>query len=219
MKWFGVFVVSAGQRLVYFPGIAEEYRYTHTSKGQGRITPRAFRLDHVSLDPLRDHWHMTTHKSKQHLGSYRTNELGDGRILWFGMSIANPSIMRTAKTRTVACSQVPRRDALRRGEIFKKAREGVVFNTIGFNQTDRQLVVPNFVHFGLVVGSKGFPSADESNLGLPFGSPYVIPPLPMLTDVPLRSHRVSFDPSDIELEIVAAILPGELKVPVTFTSP
>src|ERR1019366_7445998 len=96
-------------------------------------------------------------------------------------------------------------------------RDGVVFNTLLFNQIGRPSV-PGFGHFSVIVGPCGFTSYGGEKLGLPFASPFVTPGLRDLTNVYLRTHRLRLDPH-VDIEIITAILPGRVNVPVALTSP
>jgi hypothetical protein len=218
VRWLGTFVVSDADRLIYFPGLTETHQKTLTSKGTSSIQQYPFQLDHLSLEARRHEWHLTGKGQKPHIGSFRTVDLGKSRVLWFGMSIASADVLRTVRTRTEVEAKVPETDGRRRSDVLIKAREGVVFNTVLFNTTHRQLVIPSFAHFSVIVGPCGFPAYDGALPGLPFGSPYISPPLGVLSDMPLRTHRISLEPH-VDLDIVSVALPGRVTVPLTFTSP
>lgn len=82
-----------------------------------------------------------------HIGSFPTVDLGENRVLWFGMSVASPDALRAVRERTVVTAEVPETDGRRRTDTFIRARDGVVFNTILFNTTYRKLIIPSFAHF------------------------------------------------------------------------
>jgi hypothetical protein len=214
LRWFGTFVFSAGERLIYFPGLTERQGTTLTSKRQS-ATAHQFEVDHISLEANRQRWHVTESGTKKHLGSYRTTDLGAGRALWFGMSIASADVLRAVKVSTEADSQVPSADALRRAEVAVRAREGLDFNILLFDQ-DQSPLFAGFCHFSLIVGPCGFESYRGPKLGLPFASPFIEPPLGNLMNLFLRSHRLSLAPH-VEVEIVTTILPGRVTVPLALT--
>lgn len=218
LRWFGLFVYSVGERVIYFPGLTEVYRQTRTARGPGATQQHEFRADHLSLEADRQEWHLTSTGSEGHIGSFRTTDLGEGRVLWFGMSIASPNVLRPVNLHTEVAAHIPPTDARRRIEVVMQAREAVVFNTLLFNEKRRDFVTPCFAHFSVIVGPCGFIPYTGELLGLPFRSPFVSPPLGTLTNVPLRSHRVSLEPH-VDLDIMTAVLPGAVSQPVSFTSP
>jgi hypothetical protein len=217
IRWFGTFVFSDGGRVIYFPGLSERQRLTLTSKGSGEVRQHDFEVDHFSLESNRREWHVTACGSEQHIGSFRTVDLGEGRVLWFGMSVASPDVLRPVKISTEVEAQLPPTDSRRRADVAVQAREGIVFNTLLFDQ-ECQPAVPGFGHFAVIVGPCGFSQYRGQQLGAPFGSPFIEPPLGNLANVFLRSHRLSLEPR-IDVEIVTAILPGRVTVPAALTSP
>lgn len=139
-------------------------------------------------------------------------------MLWFGMSIAAPHVLRAVHASTEVTAQIHSNDSRRRAAVFVAARESVVFNTVLFNTGHREFMVPSFAHFSVIVGPCGFESYRGDQLGLPLGSPHISPPLPTLDNLAVRSHRLSLEPH-VDLDIIAMVLPGRVTVPVTFTSP
>jgi hypothetical protein len=217
IKWFGTFVFSNGGRVIYFPGFGERQRMTLTSSGRGAVQQHEFEVDHFSLEANLRKSHVTEYGTKQHMGGFPTTDLGEGRVLWFGMSIASPDVFRPVKTRTEVEAQLPPTDSRRRADITVQAREGVVFNTLLFDQ-DRQPVIPCFGHFSVIVGPCDHQPYRGDKLGVPFGSPFVTPPLGNLVNGFLRSHRISLEPH-ADIEVVTAVLPGRVTVPAALTFP
>ena len=218
IRWFGVFVISEAGRVVYFPGLTQLHDRTFTSRGTETITRRKFTVDHLSLQADRKSWHLTGTGTKPHVGKYSTTDLGNGRVLWFGMSVASPDVLRRLHVNTDVEAHVPSGDSRRRGEVLMDARDGIVFNTVLFSELNRKLVVPSFAHFYVIAGPCGFPAFRGSVPGLPIGSPYVSPPLLNLSELPLRIHRISLEPH-VDLDVVTMILPGSVTVPAALTSP
>jgi hypothetical protein len=128
LRWLGIFMYSEGDRVIYFPGLPEPQSQTLTSRGTGPIERRQFQVDHLSLEADRRDWHLTGAGVKPHVGSYRTTDLGNGRVLWFGMSIASPDVLRPVHVKTQVDALVPPTDAIRRSDVIMRARENVVFN-------------------------------------------------------------------------------------------
>jgi hypothetical protein len=139
LRWLGIFMYSEGDRVIYFPGLREPQAQTFTSRGSEPIQRRQFQVDHLSLEADRRDWHLTGTGAKPHIGTYRSTDLGQGRVLWFGMSIASPDVLRLVHTRTLVDAQVPPTDARRRGDVIMRAREDVVFNEVLFNGEHRKL--------------------------------------------------------------------------------
>jgi len=215
--WFGTFVFSDGGRVIYFPGLRDHQLWTFAAGANGTIRQERFEVDHCSLDSSRATWHVTEQGSRRHIGTFRTEALGEGRVLWFGMAIASPDVLRPALKETLAKAAVPLNDAERRIAVALQAREGVVFNTLLVDQ-DHAPTAPGFMHFSVIVGPVGFAPYRGTQLAFPFGSPYINPPLANLTGIFLRSHRLSLPPY-FDIEVVATTLPGAVTVPATFTSP
>jgi hypothetical protein len=216
LRWFGVFVHSFGERLILFPGLAEPYTFLLRSKGNGQPQTKPFKTDHITLESDMKTWHVTGLRSKTHAGAFPTADVGSGRYLWCGISVSGFNQLREVKQRTVLKAPVPETDGKRRADVFTRAREGLIFNTLQLNARARRRFTPGFLHFTVVVGLCGFPDYKESFHRTPDAAPYVTPPLPVLTDMAMRSHRVSIPPFDIE--IITSWLPGRLNVPILFTS-
>jgi hypothetical protein len=193
-------------------------RQTVLSRSLGTAIPnsRPFTSDHISLEPDLRTWHLTAPQSQDHEGRFPTIDLGEGRRLWCGISVARFDDLREVRKEVVVEAPVPMVDAQRRINNFVTAREQLVFNTLQLNAMARHRFVPGFLHFTLVVGPCGFPKYSGPEFRLPNSSPQVRPPFSKLTDVPLRSHRVNIPPFDVE--DIVSWLPGTLSVPVMFTT-
>jgi len=215
LRWFGTFVVSSAKRLLYFPGVSDRQSLTLRSKNREAIMTHQLEVDHFTLEPNRLEWHMTGNGTKRHLGRFATLELGEQRSLWFAMSIASPDVLRRVRTTTEVNSRLPATDSRRRAEVAVQVREGVVFQDLLFDQT-HQPPIPAFGHFAVIVGPCGFRSYRGNNLA-PIGSPFV-----SLDDlsrpVSWRSHRLTLTPH-VDIEIVTALLSGQVSVPIAITSP
>ena len=220
--WFGTFVYSAGDRLIFFPGFAQIQQHVRRANGQSPMQQQAFEADHMSLEADRQSWHITTRRSTDHVGSNRksgfpTADLGDGRVLWFGLSIPHPRVLRPLRESTKAIGQVNARDACRRADVFMDAREGVEFNDLLFNTGIEHVPQPSYAHFTVIVGPCHFQEYTGERLALPIGSPFAKLP-EQFVNVPMRRHRVHLTPY-ADIEITTALLPGEITVPFAFTSP
>jgi hypothetical protein len=217
LKWFGAFVISHAERLIFSPGFALYPMLIKETKNNFPVKSHEIPIDHITLEKNLLKWHLTNLGSTYHLGHGRTIELGEERFLWFGMSIANSDVLKDVRDETVYQVFVPPSDAKRRMDVLMNSRDGVIYNIILLPPQTKQLVNMNFIHFVVIVGKKGFSNYIGSALSAPYGSPFVLnePRIP-LTDIPLRSHRLSLN-ATVEIQIIALCLPGQLTERVVFT--
>ncbi len=219
LRWLGVFVQSAGNRVIYFPGFINDFDQIQGFQGKSLQWHQSFDFDHISLEEDRSKWHVTSRHSKGHLGSPRTLPLDKNRVLWLGISVADAHVMRLVKQETKIVVDSPPSDSQRRREVFHKAREGAKFPIVSLNEEHPIPFNEWFLHFGLIVGPKGFECYLGGELGFPHGSPYLVTPLPeKLTALPLRSHRLELS-DNTDIQIIVCCLPGRLKMPVAITGP
>jgi hypothetical protein len=219
MRWLGIFVHSAGDRLLFFPGFAEEHTQILAYCESVIRWNQPFHLDHLTLEPDRRTWHLTTPKSKHHLGQLYTRQLGGDRVHWFSMSAAALSHLRVVREETRASAPTPPQDVDRRAQVFRNARENAIFQLVRLNTEHPSPSAPAFLHFSVVVGPKGFISPENELIGLPHGGPF-LPSVatPDSVTAPIRIHRVLLS-DEIELEVTASSLPGQLQTHVLFTAP
>jgi hypothetical protein len=222
LRWVGVFILSAGGEVIFFPGFAAPPTTVESFRGQP-LRPlhndQAFQLDHVSLEKDRTQFHFTTPKSKDHLHRWPTYPLGGGRFLWCGMSVARESELREVKAETIVTSYVPPSDSRRRLAVFKQAQDSAESPWVSLHPEARSRFQEGFLHFAFIVGPKEFPPYEGHQLGFPFGSPFLSKPLlpDMLEKLPVRQHRLSLG-SLIDMQIVTMWLPGTLRVPFSFNA-
>ena len=212
-RWLGAFVLSAGGRVIFFPGFKSSGIECY--RGTSRQYCRTFDLDHISLEKGFDQWHFTTPEPRRHQRVGKTKPLGQGRFLWLGMSIADQNVLRELKAETVVTWQTPPSDSRRRFEVFRQAREGAEFLWLALHEEALVRLGRTFLHFAFIVGPVGFPDYEGHELNLPFGSPFLTDRLPNLEGLRLRSGRLSLG-AKVEVQIVGALLPGGLRVPVAF---
>lgn len=215
LRWIGVFLHSTGGRILYFPGFV--YEKFLAFQGKNRRDHPFFPIDHVSLDSGFRKWHVTSFKSKKHLGSPRTLPLGENRFLWFGLSVANLNVFRHVSHHTEISVSTPPSDSRRRVDEFINARENIEDLMVGLPQGATTMFDPFYLHLAVIVGPRGFNNYKGPKLGFPEGSPFLTsqPPDGMIS-IPTRLHRLSIN-SEIDLQIVTACLPGTISVPAAFT--
>jgi hypothetical protein len=220
LKWLGVFVFSAGKRVLFFPGFGFDPEWIKIYYSHSKYKYYDFEIDHISLEKNLDRWHLTSQRTARHLGSGRTIPLDHGRVLWFGMSVVQENILREVKKETIVNSQMPSSDSKRRTEVFFKSREGAVFNCVCLAPIARTHFKEGFLHFAFIVGPKGFPHYRGNQFGIPISSPFLKNEIPddAFVHLPIRTHRLSLC-AQIDIQITTMWLPGSLTQPVTFTGP
>lgn len=218
LRWLGAFVFSVGERVIYFPGYAAMPNTLVGMRGPARIWDSKVPVDHLSLEKNRDSWHATTPRSKKHFGGPTTLDLGEGKALWFGMSVTDGNALRAAKKLTVARATVPLSDAQRRTDVFRQAREATTFPIVTPNLATTAYA-PGFYHFSFIVGPVGFPTYAGCEHGFPRGSPFLAAPLPdSMPGVAASMYCCRLEPF-CDLQVTVMRLPGALTVPLTITSP
>jgi len=156
-KWLGVFAITAHQRLVFFPGFDFTSDWIRILRGDLLQTQRPFDVDHISLEKDRSRWHFTKPKSKGHQGGGQTSNLGEGRVLWFGLSIAAPTVLRDLRRETIVSFQSPPSDSNRRARAFIEAEKNTQSLIVRLGSDAQHPFPQGFLHFAFIVGPKGFP--------------------------------------------------------------
>lgn len=214
-RWLGVFV--QGKRTMFFPGFAQSLDRAESAHGSGSPTQQEFAFDHVTLESHRKEWHVSEAGTDEHIGGPKTLDLGDGRVLWFGLSFASMAVFRPAMKRTSIEFSSPKNDSKRRIGVLRSAREGAEFPIIEFNEAQAIPIEQYFFHLAVVAGPPGFDIYRGPVMGLPNGNPHVIFPAPSnLLGLPIRTHRLMLS-SETELQITASRVPGILGIPQIFT--
>ena len=215
-RWLGAFILSAGARVIFFPGFNFSSDWVQRVQGKSEKWRRSFNLDHITLEKDLINWHLTTTKSKKHQSAGQTTPLGEDRALWFGMSVATGSMLRELKAKTIVSSRIPPSDGRRRAKVFQQANDNAVYLWAGPHPDAQKHFSTGFFHFAFIVGPHDFPHYQGSQLGLPSESPYLEKPLPDLEQLPVNSQRLSLGDT-VDIEIATLWLPGILTVPVAFS--
>lgn len=215
LRWFGVF--AEAKRTLFFPGFSVAFDGIESHRGQAPHARRSFEFDHLSLEKDRTTWHVTTRGSSDHLGSPRTLALGNGRVLWFGLSFPSLDAFRPVHDRTEIEFSAPANDASRRREVIMASREQAEFPILSLPDGPLTTQSDSYFHASVIAGPAGFETYLGPEHAFPIGSPYLASPFPSaLNDLPTRIHRLQLS-SNTDLQITLARLPGKLTVPVTFT--
>lgn len=164
LRWFGVFVETAGGRVLYFPGFARAFDHIVGERANRSVGfRRPLPVDHLTLEKDLASWHITSARSK-HQRISQTLSDGTGSVLWFGMTIARANVLRVVSAQTVVSVRVPSVDALGRAEVFVESKRGAQFPVITI---DRASGADNAMHFAVVVGPADSPD---------YAGPVPVPP-------------------------------------------
>lgn len=218
LRWLGTFVHSAGDRVIFFPGFASTKSHIKGYQNQHAIWDQPFVCDHASLEKDRRSWHLTTQGSSMQLGGPMTLDLGQNRVLWFGLSIANPAVMREVLRTVTVSATVPPSDSRRRGDVLINAVKDATQVILTTNTKHEIASSEHCLHFSFVVGSKGFPEYDGPELAAPYGNPFFIPSISNHVNVPTSRSRLNLSDS-LDVEISCSLTPGKLTASVAITSP
>jgi hypothetical protein len=217
-RWLGVFVKSAGDRILFFPGFKEQIIRVRGSSGENLQFDRPFRLDHVSIEKHRGSWHITTAKSKDHQGGPEATDLGDGRVLWFGLSLASTEVLRELRKDTVATFEVPDRTAKWKADQFKKSREGKEFPGVYLPSRPNPARGPIFPLVSVVVGPTGFQTYLGPHWGWPYGSEFMRGEPSGDWTIPSRHQRFHLD-DKTDIQITTIWAPGALTIQAVMSAP
>lgn len=218
LRWLGVLVLSADERIIFFPGFSISPTWIRAFRGNLSSVHRDFDLDHISLERGLRQWHFTSPGSRDHYAGGYTTPLDSGQFMWFGLSVAEDTLLRELNKQTAIIAQMPSSDSDRRIRNFTETNDQAAYHVILLPKEAKRYSEKGFLHFTFVAGPKGMPPYRGANLGLPIGSPFLTEPLPEgLLQLPIRTHSVSLGPK-IDIQITSMWLPGSLTIPVTFTT-
>jgi hypothetical protein len=217
--WFGVFLLSQGNRIIYFPGLIRPKEHVQAYMGNQLKWDEEFDVDHISLEKDRRTWHITSQNSRSHLGNlnFPTIDIGEGRTVWFGMSISTYSVLWPVSQKTTVVAKSPKSDVHRREKVFMEAREGSQYQILEPHPESDKISPTGFFHVSIIVGPRNFKTYEGEKHNFPLGSLFITPPLEGEIQLPVRHHRVSLS-SDLDLQITTAKVPRSLKLPVVFTA-
>jgi len=217
-RWFGVFIKSAADRILFFPGCKKTIEPIVGFHGNRLRWNQVFNLDHMSLERGFRNWHISSSKSTAHLGKLPTADLGEGRYLWFAISLSQNTVFREFQKRTIITTKAPSSDSKRRTQVFFNSRDGANFHILGVHPDARNMFPEGFLHISIIVGPSGFDLYRGEKHGYPENSPFLSKPLPIGSlQIPVRLHILSLSDS-VDIQITTAWLPGALNTPFTLTA-
>lgn len=218
VRWLGVFLLSIDGRVIFFPGLSIPIDWIDTTT-TGRTDPRhPFDLDHVSLESRRQRWHFTAPQSRDHYAAGRTPDVGDGRLLWFGLSLSGEDVLREVRRSTEVLYPSPPSDTMRRLELLRDAEQAASSHSIGLMDGSRARFSPGFLHLTFLVGPRDAPNYNGPNFLFPYGSLNLEQPLPpRIPNLQVRLHRIALA-STYDIQIACMWLPGRNTVPAVWTT-
>ena len=217
-RWLGVFVKSAGDRILFFPGFKADIIRVRGSRGEDLKFDREFKFDHVSLEKDRGSWHITTARSKKHQGGPPATDLGEDRVLWFGMSLASTEVMRELRKETVATFEVPAKTSEWKLKEFFQSREGKEFPALYLPEKTLEAEGPIFPLISVIVGPTEFEWYQGPVWGWPYGSEFVRGEPSGNWKIPSRHQRFHLD-EEPDIQLTAIWAPGSLVIPAVLTTP
>jgi len=218
VRWLGVFLLSKGNRVIFFPGFNQKSEWISTTS-KGNTTQAAdFSTDHLSLEADRKSWHFTEAGSTIHKAGGKTLNVNKNRVLWFGFSIKNENVLKVVKRSTLLGYSSPATDSERRIELFSRIQNEAAQHIItpsnkGLNRFD-----PSFLHFTVCIGPKGAEDYEGPEWLLPTGSPRLEDPIPKtIKDFYIARHRIALA-NQIDIQISCMLLPGNISVPSIYST-
>src|SRR5262249_5703259 len=124
--------------------------------------------------------------------------------------------LRELRQHTVVSVESPASDGKQRASVFMQAHQDTKDLCVMLHPDARARFSQGFLHFACIAGPKDFPDYRGTQLNLPFGSPFLMTPLPDVENLAIRSGRLSLE--DVDIQIVSTWLPGTLWAPVAFTN-
>lgn len=164
--------------MIYFPGLTKTEEHVQGYKKNHLTWDQVFDVDHISLEKDHLSWHITSQKSRDHLGNFPTVDLGEGRRLWFGMSISDLSSLWPVSRKTTVVAKSPPLDVNRRAKVFVEARKGAKYQIIEPHPYADKILPVGFFHVSVILGPSNFKTYEGEHHGFPIGSPFLTSPLP-----------------------------------------
>lgn len=179
LRWFGLFVEGESGRLVFFPGLAGQPDRIGYQREGHPLCEASHLADHLTLEGNRERWHSreytgtSSRKRRKRRPSGRaqggpwTWPLGEGRVLWFGMSLQSAEFLRVVRANTIAHSLAPpsRDEVTRRMEVFRQATRNA--STAGvLTVPGLPPPPPSALHFSVLVTPAGASDYTGSERGL-----------------------------------------------------
>jgi hypothetical protein len=218
-RWIGMVVEGESGRVMFFPALPTPPDRMRLQRARTAPVDLSFNVDHLTLEPDWKSWHMTQLRpvGPPRRGGPRTWDLGDGNVLWFGMTIGKDDALRRVKQTTTVTAAAPRNrgEAIARLEAFERAVKCAEMGVIakpGPPPFRRALC-----HFSIILAPPTAPfyTGPERGYGGSFDG--VLTALHGEAPTPTRSLWTSATLSDrIRIQVIATWVPGEMATPAVF---
>ena len=178
-----------------------------------------FNLDHISLETFRQRWHFTgTNSNNRKSGGRVRDDLGKGKLSWFGLSVASENILRQVFSNTVAIFPSPSSDVNRRIKYLKDKQDKAPHNYVFLMNRSRDRFEKGFFHFCFTAVPHKESNYEGPDWLIPYGSQYLSQSLPKsIPNLQKALHRIPlFGLYDIQISCMW--LPGELPVTYVWTT-
>lgn len=217
LRWFGVFLHTTGNRILFFPGLVGPIDWVETSVSS-TSSRYSLQLDHITAEPIRQRWHFTGTNSAIHLaGGRMPKHHGSESYFWFGISMSNDQSLFPVYKHTLISHPAPEADLIRRKKELDRLQSMAKFARVNCDTQSHLLQAETFLHVGVLLTKKDNPVYRDEEWLVPFNSPYVSPPLPhVLPQSRLRYHRIPLS-DEWDISIGTTVLPGKLTVAAAFT--
>lgn len=209
LRWLGVFVLSDGGRVIFFPGFSEKQKSVQGFKGIEKIWDQRFLFDHFSVESNLKKWHLTAADPVDHLGSGNILPLDKNRHLMFGLSVNSLNQFRVVRQLTKFSYEVPSSDAERRKDRVLEAKGDKDYQILEFWHPKAHYN-PEIYHFGIIIGKKGFEPYHGPDLGFPEGSPFLEEMFEGKVQLPTRIHKFNLS-DNFDIQITTTPLPAKIK--------
>lgn len=215
IRWFGIFIYSAGSRVLFFPGFTKKHDHLIGFRGNSVWKNALMDIDHISLEKDGLSWHITSVDSVEHVGKIFTQKISGEIRHWFSLSVAGSEYLRVARETTVVSAEVPANDSARRVEVLLQSREDAIYPLLSVDSEHLALSEHTFLHFSVLFGVPDFDVPESFLLGIPYDK-FVTGTGNAIQESPVRIHRMKLDDS-IELMIIVSAHEGVLEKEFIYT--
>jgi hypothetical protein len=210
-RWLGVFVKTAGSRILFFPGFFLEPHDTEVVKGGEWKKYPNFQANHMTLEKDLRSWHITSALS-EHPTRFKTVSLGGGRVLWLSMSLSSSDLLPVVYQSTDISCLLPASHSLQRCSMLKDALTRMPEVWVSLSE-ERVRYEPGFLHFWIIYGKEieGDLSADLTYPDFASHSSSEA-----VRQLHVKAFNVAID-EQISLQVITAWHPGKLNFRVVFS--
>ncbi len=218
VHWLGVFLHTKGDRILFFPGIDNITKQIFTTYKGKKSSRDEFSIDHLTLEPQKRKWHLTSKVPGSHLSGGTVRDVGEDRFLWFGLSISNASILRELKRTTTVRFHSPSSDAERRIDEVTSLHSKAPQNLIGLPREGIDQFTVGYTHLTFTVGPKDASDYLGPDLLQPHGYAGVTPfTMSEASKIPVHLHRIPIT-KDLDVQIASMKLPGKIPRPFIYST-